>query len=224
MAMDWLQNIMGGGMLAGGLGSLFGGQKDPTKDAMGYLQQIPSQTAPFFGPYYGAGLNSLGQLQGQYGNLLQDPGARLNQIGAGYKESPGFKFALQQALSGANQASAAGGMAGSPQSQQQNMELATQLANQDYNNWLQQATGLYGAGLQGAQGLAGMGQQAGRNYANLLAQSLADQAKLKYSGNVAQNQNFGSGLGMLGSGLGMLFGGPFGGALGNVFGNVLGGK
>ena len=125
------------------LSNLFGGGKNPANSAMPYLNQIPGQTQQYQQPWYQAGQNQLPELESQYGQLMNDPGGRMNQIGESFHESPGFKFALQQALQGGNHAAAAGGMAGSPQHEQQNMQLATDLGNQEYNNWM---LGLLGDG------------------------------------------------------------------------------
>lgn len=174
----------GGALLAG----LFGNTQDPAGAANQYLNQIPGQVNPYFQPYSQAGQQALGTLQGQYSNLLSDPGGMLNKIGAGYHQSPGFQFALQQALQGAGHGAAAGGMAGSPMQQQQNMGIATQLGNQDYYNWLDQARSMYGAGLQGEQGLAGGGLEAGTNMARLIEAQRGMQAALAYQQAQAQNQ------------------------------------
>ena len=171
------------------LSDFFKGGKNPADSAMPYLNQIPGQTQPYMQPWFDAGRNALPRLQGQYDSLLGDPGAKMNQIGQSFKESPGFKFAMQQALQGANHAAAAGGMAGSPQHEQQSMQLATDLGNQEYNNWLQNALGLYGAGLSGEQGLSQQGQQSGQSIADMIAQTLAQQGNLAFQGQRQQNQN-----------------------------------
>src|SRR4029077_19140922 len=120
----------------GFLDSLFGGKKsNPANAGMPYLNQIPGMTSPYFQPYINAGQEAIPNLQGQYNELLQGPGNKLNQIGQDYQQSPGLQFAIQQALQGAGHAAAAGGMAGSPQHEQQNMQLASHLADQDYYNW-----------------------------------------------------------------------------------------
>ena len=103
-----------------------------------YMSQIPDILKKYFAPYEG---------------LVQDPTQKLSQIGAGYKQSPGYQFALNQALKGVGQASAAGGMAGSPQQQQQAAATAQGLASQDYGQYMQRALGLYGTGLAGQRGL-----------------------------------------------------------------------
>lgn len=193
-----------GGAGAGLMGMFGGGFNNPAEGGMGYLGQIPDAISPYYQPYINAGKNALPQLQSEYGNLISNPGGKLNEMGAGFHESPGFKFALQQALQGANHASAAGGMAGSPQNQQQNMELATQLGNQDYYNYLNQAKGLYGEGLQGMGGIANMGYGAGKSLSDQIAQMLASQSSLGYLGKLAENQNQASNTGNLFGGIGSL--------------------
>ena len=197
---------IGAGGVLSGIAGLFNKGRNPADVANQYISQIPGQTSQYFQPYMDAGKNALGTLQGQYGDLLNNPGGKLNQIGGNFQQSPGFQFALKQALQGAGHAAAAGGMAGSPQHEQQNMGLATDLANQDYYNWLGQATGLYGQGLQGEQGLAQMGQQSSQNMADMIAQALAQQGNYAYEGQAGRNtannslwSNIGSGLGMLGA-------------------------
>lgn len=196
--------------------------KNPADAASQYYQQIPGQTNQYYQPYFEAGKNQLPGLTEQYGQLMNDPGGKLNQIGGGFQQSPGFKFALEQALGGSGHAAAAGGMAGSPQHEQQNMELATQLGNQDYNNWLQQATGLYGQGLTGGQNMANQGQQAGQSQADMIAQALAQQGNLGYAGQQNKNQNNANIWGGIGKGIGALSAftpwGGIGSALGSFFG------
>jgi len=177
-----------GSAIGGGIGSLF--SKNPADAANKYLNQIPGQTNQYYQPYFEAGKNALPGLQDQYAKLISDPGARLNEIGSSYHQSPGFQFALNQALGGAGRAAAAGGMAGSPQHEQQNMQLASDIGNQDYYNYLNKALGLYGQGLEGNQNLANQGQQAGGNMANLIAQQLATQGQQAYEGQAAKNQGW----------------------------------
>jgi len=124
------------------------------------LPQLQQQ----YGNLTGAGT----QLQNQYSSIAANPNQNLNQIGAGYQQSPGYNFALQQALMASNNTAAAGGLSGSPQNQQNNASVASGLANQDYYNYLGNAlssqqsglsglSSLYGTGLTGTQGLYGAG-------------------------------------------------------------------
>lgn len=165
---------------------------DPNKAANKYLRQQPDVLRQYYDPYVNYGQNAMGQVQNQYNNLLSNPGGFLNQIGTGYQQSPGFNFALQQALQASKNAAAAGGMAGSPQHEQQAMQTATGLANQDYNNWMQNALGLYGQGLGAAQNAAGIGSNAASSLADSLANNLASRGSLAY--NTRKNN-----LNMLGS-------------------------
>ena len=196
------------------LSNLFGGGKNPADAAMPYLNQIPGQTNQYLDPFFQAGKGALDPLQEQYKNLLGDPGGFINKIGESYQQSPGFKAAMEQALTAGNHAAAAGGMAGSPQSQFQQMKMATDLTNQDYGDWMKNALGLYGQGLTGEQGMAGMGQQAGQSMADMIAQVLAQQANMAFRGQQEKNSQQNSllgGLGKLGgAALGGFAGGPWG--------------
>lgn len=195
---------LGAGNIFSSLAGLFNKSTNPADAANGYIGQIPGQTQQYQQPWFQYGQNALPQLQGQYGDLLNNPGGKLNSIGEGFQESPGFKFALQQALEASGHAAAAGGMAGTPQHQQQNMQLATAIGNQDYYNWLGHATGLYNQGLQGEQGLASMGQQSGQNISDMIAQALAQQGQYAYEGEAGKNSANNSLFSGLGSGLGLL--------------------
>jgi len=200
--MSWFSNMFGG--------------KNPANSAMPYLNQIPGQTQQYQQPYFDAGKSQIPGLQDQYSQLMNDPGGKMNKIGEGFQESPGFKFAMQQAMQGGGHAAAAGGMAGSPQHEQQNMQMATDLGNQEYNNWMKNALGMYGQGLQGSQGMANQGQQAGQSMADMIAQTLAQQANLSFQGQSQQNQNQSDFFGNLIKGGGSLAAfNPYG-----MFGNI----
>jgi hypothetical protein len=200
--MQNFQNYGLGAGIGGGIGGLLGSlfMKDPSTAANKYYGQMEKQTGQYLNPYIQQGLGSMGQLGGQYGNLINDPSAMLAKFGAGYKQSPGFQNQMKQALAGAGHAAAAGGMAGSPQHEQQNMELASDLSAKDYNNYMNQVMGLYGQGLQGQQGLANMGFGASRDMANNIAQMLEQQAQAAYQQQASKRSgfsNFISGLGGL---------------------------
>lgn len=200
------------------LSNLFGGGKNPADAAMPYLNQIPGQTNQYMQPFFDAGKNALNPLQDQYKNLLGDPGGFMNKIGGSYQQSPGFKAAMEQALMAGNHASAAGGMAGTPTDQFNQMKMATDLSNQDYNSWMQNALGLYGQGLSGEQGMAQMGQQSGQSMADMIAQTLAQQGNMAFNGQQQQNSSRNSLL----SGLGKLGGAAVGGMMGGPSGAFIG--
>lgn len=194
----------GGGLAGAGLGELFANWGNPSKSAMPYMDEASSQLKQYLSPYSDAGQQALPGLQSQYGHLMNDPGGRVNEIGSSFHQSPGFQFALQQALQGSDHAAAAGGMAGSPQHEQQNMALATNLGNQDYYNYLGNALGAYNTGLQGSQSIYNTGAQTGTAMGEDLASILASKAQLAYQGKNADNEHSGGMWGSLLGGAGTL--------------------
>jgi hypothetical protein len=193
------------GGIGAGLGAMMmGGGKDPYGQASKYYDRIPDTLKPYFQPYINAGQGAMGQLQGQYGNLVNDPSGFLKNLGQGYQQSPGYDWQMKQAQNAATNAAAAGGMAGSPQHQQQAAQLASNIANQDYYNYLQNALGVYGTGLQGLQGINQMGFGASTGLGENLANSLMNQGNMAFSGQASRNQAQGSQWGDLLGGLGSL--------------------
>jgi hypothetical protein len=151
-----------------------------------YLQQIPGQLTPYYQPYMDAGTGAMTNLQGQYGQLINDPGAKFNQIGQSFQQSPGFNWQMQQALQGANHAAAAGGMAGSPEHEQQNESVANNLANQDYYNYMDHVMPMYTEGLHGEQDLMHQGYNATKSLTDQIAQELSQSARLQYGENASK--------------------------------------
>jgi hypothetical protein len=145
-----------------------------------YLEQIPGAITPYLQPYMDAGSGAMTNLQGQYSQLINDPGAKFNQMGQSFQQSPGFAWQMQQALQGANHAAAAGGMAGSPEHEQQNESVANNLANQDYYNYMDHVMPMYTEGLHGEQGLMHQGYEATTNLTDQIAQELSQSARLQY--------------------------------------------
>lgn len=173
---------------------------DPSKKAMGPIDQIPGQMKPYYQPYINGGNWAMPQLQEQFGQMMKDPNEIISRLGQGYQQSPGYKWQLGQGEEAINNASAAGGMAGSPQHQQQAGQLASNLANQDFQNYMNQNLGLLGMGTQGAMGLGQMGYGASSDLASSLAQALMSKSNLQYAGQANKNQQTG---GLLGNILGM---------------------
>lgn len=191
--MDWKNFMTAGGaggigMLAGGLGQMFGGWKNPADKANPYFDKARNEIGQGYDPWIKRGTD-----------LANDPGGKLNEIGKGYHQSPGFEFALKQALQGAGHASAAGGMAGSPQHEMQNMGIATGMADQDYNQWMSNALGLHNLGYT-------QGQSAGIGKGQDMASLFGNQAQLNYEGQNAKNQHSGGMWGSLLGGIGSIAG------------------
>lgn len=195
MAIDWkgmLKEVspMLGGLFGQGAGMM---QKDnwhnPADAGMPYFQQIPGMAQQQLNPYINAGQNALPGMQNQFNKLLNDPGGRINEIGKSYQESPGLQSAIQKALRASGNAASAGGYAGSPMHETYNMEQATNLANQDYNNWLGSALGEYNQGIAGSQNIYGIGANAGNSLSQMIAQALAGQGELAYKGQGMANEH-----------------------------------
>lgn len=169
----------------------FGGDDtNPANAAMPYFNQIPDILKKYLGPYAQAGQNILPDLEAQYNTLTNDPTGFINRMGEGYQKSPGYDFALKQGEQAINHAQAAGGMAGSPQHEQLAAQLAENLANQDFNNWLSKALGAYGMGIGGKANIYGMGGQMGSNLAENLSSNLMNQGGLAFQGQANQNQQW----------------------------------
>src|SRR5579859_440815 len=216
--------LVGGGLsLGAGLGSLFGGGgSDPYKAAAPFLNKIPGATHPYYDQYIRAGNQALWQQYGNYNNLLNNPGQMLSQWGQGYQQSPGYQWQLNQGEQAINNAAAAGGMAGTPQHQQYAGQLASNLANQDYYNYLGHVQGLYGAGLQGLSGINQMGFNANDQVARIMADLLSQQGQLQFAGQAAKNQSEGQGAGDILGGIGAIAGSVLGGPLGSAGGGIAG--
>lgn len=227
---DWLASALGiGGGLgqsAGGLYNLFGRYNNPADAANKYISQIPGQTQQYYSPYMQAGQGALSDLQNQNKDLLS--GNVLNRLGEGYKESPGYKFKLQQALQAGSNAAAAGGVLGTPMHQQGSMQLANDIASQDYNDYLKNQIGLYGLGYGGEQGINEQGFNANRGMADTLGNVLSQQGTYGFMGQQGANQRKAQGMSDLFSGLGTtgasIFGGPAAGAAWAALMNSFGGQ
>ena len=192
-----MMGMLGGlGQAAGGIAGLFGHKKNPAKGALDELGRIPGQTQGYYQPYQQAGNQALNSLMGQYGSLMNNPGQKFGDLGAGYKESPGYQKTLMEALSGANNAAAMGGQLGTPQHQDYAAQAAGNVANEDYEQYINHILGMYGQGLQGQQGIETQGYGANTDYANMLANLGQQRAQYQYAGQAGQNaanaQNWGN--------------------------------
>ena len=170
------------------------------------MGQIPGYLNQAYQPWMQGGQNQFQQAGNQYSQLMNDPGAMMAKFGSGYQQSPGYKWQVDQALGAANRSAAAGGMAGSPEEQQNIAGTVNNLANQDYYNYLNNVTGLYGQGLQGANYQSGLGYQAGNEYGQNMAQYLMGQANLGYANAQNQNQHSAGEWSGIGAGLGAIGG------------------
>ena len=73
----------------------------------------------------------------------------MDRLTAHFKESPGYRYNVDQATQAANQAAAAGGMLGSPAEQTALARTVHGLADNDFQNYFRNVLGLYRGGLSG---------------------------------------------------------------------------
>lgn len=202
--------------------NLFGGghQKNPADVANDYLNKIPGQVNPYYQPYIDQGREANKHLTEQYGKLTNNPNDLYSELGKGYQQSPGYQFKLNQALQSGTNAAAAGGMAGSQMHQQQAMQMGNDIANQDYEQYINHILGLYGTGLQGEQGLSQQGYNASTGYGDILGSNLGAQAGYGYAGQAGENANktgrLNNFLNLGGTVLGGMLGGPLGAGIGKA--------
>lgn len=170
----------------------FGKNKNPANEANRYMSQIPGAMQPYYQPFIDQGKGAGDKLSAQYDQMTQDPGAFMANLGKGYKESPGYQFKLQQAMNAGNNAASAGGMLGTPASQQQNMQMGNDIASQDYNDYMQNLMGAFGMGQQGQQKFQEQGYGASTGYGENLGNVLGSQGQLAYNAAAGDNQRRGN--------------------------------
>jgi hypothetical protein len=182
-----------GGVLGGLLGG-FGGddpakaQKKAQKKAMGFIDQIPGQLHEGYDPYINAGKSAMPGYQDMMKMLMENPNEFLAKMGESYKSSPGYEWNKNQTEQGITHANAAGGMAGSPQHEQQNAEMVSGLASKDYNQFMDRIMQSLGIGASGTKGIVDTGGQMSSDLATNLANTLLAKANLSYSGGMNQGK------------------------------------
>ena len=183
--------------IGGAMSSLFGGGAQDDDAIQSQLGQIPGMISPYYQPYIQAGQESLGGLQEQLGQMTQDPGALMNMLGQGYRQSPGLQMSEQQAIEAANRMAAKGGQLGAPGVQAAIAKQVQGMGEQDYGNYLDRALNLYGQGVKGLTGLTNLGAQEGaglaQNLANVQmsqAQNIQNQQQQQRAGDAATQQLF----------------------------------
>lgn len=107
-----------------------------------------------------------GALQNQYSQMMQNPNDVISRLGQGYQKSPGYDWRMKQGLAGMNNAYAAGGMLGTPEHEQQSGEMVGNLANNDFQQYMDRNMNIMGQGTQGAQNFFNQGLQGNQNLFN----------------------------------------------------------
>lgn len=170
-----------------GLWDLAHPQKNPADVANKQLAQTPGMVKPYYDPYINAGRESLETLKNQYGQLTNDPGKRFSELGAGYKESPGYAATLKAALGANTNAAASAGMLGTPAHGESAANVAGDVANKDYEAYINHILNLYGIGLGGNADINRQGQSASESYGNLIGNVNNQMSQNLYSGQTGQN-------------------------------------
>lgn len=221
--MQYLGIGTGLGSAGSGAFGLMRPGKNPSEGAINTLNGIPGKVNPYYKPYQESGGRALGSLEDQNKGLLG--GTTQNDLGKGYKESPGYQYALQQALGAGNNAAASGGILGTPQHQEQNMGVAQGLAAKDYQNYMDRQTDLYKTGYGGTENLNQQGYNANKEMGDTVGNVENLKAGYQYAGDAGKNEQkkamweqLISGLGTAG---GAYFGGPVGGVAGSSFSELI---
>lgn len=198
--MGDLSNFFSGGQqgaynsLAQGLGNL------PST-----LNQYNQQGQAYLNPYYQYGTQSLPQ----YNNFLNTMQQQMNgNWMQNYQQSPYAKYLTNTGLNSMNNAAAATGTLGSGANQQQNAQLASQIAGQDMQNYfnnMQSQNQMYMGGLGNlmnmgygsGMGMAGMNMGYGEDIASILAQQAQANANSQSAGGQGKDSAIGGLIGGL---------------------------
>ena len=189
--MDWQTGVASTGLAGASIAPFLMDKpdfKNPASAGMPYLDKIPGEMKPYYQPYMDRGNRAGNQLEGQYGEMTNDPGGLYSRLGQGYTQSPGYQFKLHQALMAGDNAAAAGGMAGSNQHQFQNQGTAEGLASQDFRDYMNSILGVYQGGISGEQGFNNQGFQASGDMATNIGNALYSQGNMAAQGVNQQNQ------------------------------------
>lgn len=114
----------------------------------------------------------------------------------GFQESPGYRFAFDQGMAGIDASASAGGNLYSGATMQAANQFGQGIANQEFNNYYNQVSGIAGAG----QAAAGQTAQAGTNYATGGANALANMGNAQAAGSIGVGNAL---MGGINTGLGL---------------------
>jgi hypothetical protein len=185
------------------IGDMFGfNSGDPYKKGMEQLQHYYNEAKKTQQPYYDAGTNSIPQYQ-NWLNTMQDPSGFINNMMAGYSESPWARYQQDQSMRAATNMASANGLAGSTPMQLQAQQNAANISSQDMNSWLSNVLGIntqYGAG---EGNLVNMGQNNANSLMNLMSSMGGGMAKGAFGKKAANQQDMINMLSMIA----MMFGG-----------------
>lgn len=204
-----------------------GTNKNPAIGANNQLDQIPEAMRPYFEPYMNKGKDVGNKLSGQYDQMTQNPGEFYNNLGKGYQQSPGYQATLREALAGANNAAAMGGGGGlgTPGHENYAANAAADVANKDYQQYIDHVMEMFGQGQKGQQIQEQQGYDASKDYGTSIGNIYGQKAQYNYAGQAGENANRSNNWSNLfkgiGAGAGYLAGGPIGGLLSGGLGSSM---
>lgn len=197
---------LGGTKLLGGMGDMFGGGGDGGMDDMLALIARNTKAAEQdYSPYLTGGKSAQEQMMAQLG--LGGPATAFDVT-----QLPGYQNALKQGLAGVNQGGAGAGMLMSGDRMQGLQSTGQNIFGDYYNNYLNRLTGMSNQGFSAAG-----------NLANIRTGGMTQQLGLMQQQQAQQGDMMGDLLGLGGTVLGGMFGGPPGALVGSQVGKIAGG-
>lgn len=160
-----LEAAIGGafGAIPGALAGLFGGGRSAAeeieraqREAIAERQREFGRAQEFLSPFQQAGVGAIGGLQGLIGQM-QDPLANLQQIQAGFQQTPAQQAQMQQALGAIRSRAGALGLAGSGAERQGLTQSIANILGGQQQQFLQNVLGIRGEQEQLLSNLLGTG-------------------------------------------------------------------
>jgi hypothetical protein len=197
---------IGGALISGSASQSAANTEASAANAAAQVQQnMFNQTQANLLPYMGAGTNALAAYQAALGLGGQSNAQIMNQL----QNTPGYQFQLQQGLGAINNAASAAGGVNSGNTLRALTQYGQGLANQTYQQYLGNLSGLAGSGQNAAANLGGLSASVGSN----IGSSLIGAGNALAAGTVGQANALNSAFGNIGT-LALLSGG--GGGSGNA--------
>lgn len=167
---------------------IFGKPKDPSREAMGYINQIPQMAREQYEPFIKTGQEGVSSLQSGYGSMATDPAQYINALMQAYQPSKAYQFQRDEGLRAAGNTAAAGGYRGTEEDILNSQRLTSALLGQDMQNWLGNVLGAQGAGLSGLHNLYNTGFNAAQGLSGDVANAYGTQGSLAFQGAREHNQ------------------------------------
>lgn len=186
--MAWVAVAIGGSALIGAGASMFGASEQAgAADHAAELQnQQYMQTREDFAPWRNAGGAAVTRQADLMGLNGLDP---QNNAFSQFREDPGYKYTVDQAIQGVDRSAAARGLLTSGATIKAIQDRASNLADQQYGNWFNRLASIAGTGQTATGSTASAGANAANNAGNA-AMAAGNARASGYSG-VASSLNQG---------------------------------